>query len=77
MCAVVLAAARHVQPVLVATGLSVGWLAATLWASSPQSSLVAQHPGLVQAAALVALAAAAVPLVLHRHAPVAPPRRNP
>lgn len=77
MCAVVLAAARHVQPVLVATALSVAWLAATLWASTPQSSLVAQHPGAVQAVALVALAAAAVPLVLHRHAPVAPPRRNP
>jgi len=77
MCATVLAAARHVQPTVVAIGLSLSWLAATLWASSPQTSLVAQHPGAVQAAALVALAAAAVPLVLHRHAPVAPPRRNP
>ncbi len=77
MCAVVLAAARHVQPVLVATGLSVAWMVATSWASSPHGSLVAQHTGLVQLVALVALAAAAVPLVLHRHAPVAPPRRNP
>ena len=57
MCAIVLAAARHVQPVVVATALSVGWLAATLWAGSPETSLVAQHTGAVQAAALVALAA--------------------
>ncbi|GAA1929947.1 hypothetical protein [Nocardioides marmoribigeumensis] len=77
MCAVVLAAARHVQPVVVATGLSAAWLVATLWASSPEDAFVAQHTGLVQLVALVALAAAAVPLTLHRHAPVAPPRRNP
>ena len=53
------------------------WLAATLWADSPETPLVARHTGAVQAVALVALVAAAIPLVLHRHAPVAPPRRNP
>ena len=76
MCAVVLAAARHVQPVATATVLSLAWLLATVAASSPRGSLVAQHPAAVQLVAVAALAAAAVSLVLHRHSPVAPPRRN-
>ncbi len=77
MCAVVLAAARHVQPVGTATALSVGWLVLALAHTSPDGSLLAQHTAEVQLGALAALAAAIVLLVVHRHAPVAPTRRLP
>ena len=77
MCAVVLASARHLQPTGVATALSLGWLVVALARTSPAGSLLAQHTAAVQLTALVALATALVPLVVHRHSPVAPPRRNP
>jgi hypothetical protein len=76
MCAVVLASARHVQPVAAATVLSLGWLALSI--STPtQGSLLAQHTAAVQLGAVAAGLVAVVSLVVHRHAPVAPPRRNP
>jgi hypothetical protein len=77
MSAIVLAAARHAPPVGVATGLSVAWVAASLWTYSSQGTLLSRHAELVQLGAAVALAAAIVSLVLHRHAPVATFRRNP
>lgn len=77
MCAVVLAAARHLQPISTATVLSVAWLAVALAPAPEAASLLARHTAEVQLGALVALAAAVVPLVLHRHTPVAPPRRIP
>lgn len=77
MCAVVLAAARHVQPVGTATALSLGWLVLTVAPWSSDGSVVSQHTAAVQVAAVAALLVALVPLVLHRHMPVATPRRNP
>lgn len=77
MSAVVLAAARHVQPVGVATALSAAWMAATLWSFSSQGTLLSVHTEAVQLGAAAALAAATVSLVLHRHSPVATSRRNP
>jgi hypothetical protein len=75
MSAVVLAAARRVQPALTATVLSAGWVMATVWRYSTGGSLVARHPELVQLLSVAALAAAVVSLIVHRHEPVAP-RRN-
>ena len=76
MSAIVLAAAQHLQPVGTAAGLSMAWMAATLWRASPDGSLVTQHTGAVQVVAAAALAAATVSLVLHRQSPVPTFRRN-
>jgi hypothetical protein len=76
MSAVVLAVARHVQPVASAATLTMGWLLLTLPSLTSQGSVVAQHTSVVQLTALLALAGALVSLVLHRHTPVAPSRRN-
>jgi hypothetical protein len=54
----------------------MGWLLLTLPSLTSQGSVVAQHTSVVQLTALLALAGALVSLVLHRHTPVAPARRN-
>ncbi len=75
MCTLVLAAARHVEPLLVAASLSAGWLTLTLWGAASGEPVLRDHSALVQLVSLVALAPAAWSLARLR-LDLVPTRRN-
>jgi len=67
MCAVVLAAARHVEPHLSAGVLAVAWLGLTAWLRAAGDPLLVDHGPLVQLVSIVALALAGWHLIVTRN----------
>lgn len=67
MSALVLAAARRVEPVTTAAVLAFGWMALVGWRTAADRPLLLEHGALVQLVSVAALAAALASLVLHRH----------